>query len=88
MLQVQPARDALEAQRGAEPEPEALEQRGDIRAIPAQCLPALITGPAQEVARNWLAGRLTGDLREYAEPLAEAAWRSVRADRIRTNDGG
>ncbi|MEL0167457.1 MAG: TetR/AcrR family transcriptional regulator [Pseudomonadaceae bacterium] len=67
---------------------EALEQRGDIRAIPAQCLPALITGPAQEVARNWLAGRLTGDLREYAEPLAEAAWRSVRADRIRTNDGG
>lgn len=67
---------------------EALEQRGEIRPIPAQCLPALITGPAQEVARNWLAGKMAGDLREYAPALAEAAWRSVKADLIIDNDGG
>lgn len=67
---------------------EEMQTHGDLRTIPAPCIPALITGPAQEIAKAWLAGRLKGALLDYAEPLAEAAWRSVRADDISSGDEG
>jgi AcrR family transcriptional regulator len=35
-------------------------------------------GPAQLVARDWIAGRLRGRPGALADPLAEAAWRSFR----------
>ena len=36
-------------------------------------------GPAQAVARDWIAGRLRGAPTAVADELAEAAWRSFRA---------
>src|SRR5918998_5233515 len=36
-------------------------------------------GPAQAVARDWIAGRLRGRPAEVGEELAEAAWRAFRA---------
>jgi AcrR family transcriptional regulator len=40
---------------------------------------AVWSGPAQLVARDWIAGRLRGKPSALAEELAEAAWRSFRA---------
>jgi hypothetical protein len=40
---------------------------------------AVWLGPAQLVARDWIAGRLRGRPTDLAAPLAEAAWRSFRA---------
>jgi AcrR family transcriptional regulator len=39
---------------------------------------AVWLGPAQAVARDWIAGRLRGRPADVGEPLAEAAWRSFR----------
>ena len=36
-------------------------------------------GPAQAVARDWIAGRLRGRPGELSPALEEAAWRSFRA---------
>jgi AcrR family transcriptional regulator len=40
---------------------------------------AVWSGPAQLVARDWIAGRLRGKPSALAPALAEAAWRSFRA---------
>jgi AcrR family transcriptional regulator len=48
-----------------------------VRLPPALYVP-LILGSASHVARHWLLHRLSFDLSEIAETLAEAAWKSLR----------
>lgn len=57
-------------------------ERGEVMRLPLSLYAPLITGPAHELARHWLAGRTpdVARLTDVAEPLAEAAWRSVRAE--------
>ena len=51
---------------------------GAIRDLGAAAAPVWL-GPAQLVARDWIAGRLRGKPGALANELAEAAWRSFRA---------
>ena len=53
-------------------------EAGAIRDLGPAAL-AVWFGPAQIVARDWIAGRLRGGPTELAPELAEAAWRSFRA---------
>jgi AcrR family transcriptional regulator len=58
---------------------------GEIRrAAPALYVP-LILGPTSSFARHWLAHRLTLDMNEVAETLAESAWNSLRIDAVHTD---
>jgi AcrR family transcriptional regulator len=52
---------------------------GCFRDLPPECFASIIVGPAHDMARNWLAGRLKKNLADYREVLAEAAWMAVRA---------
>jgi AcrR family transcriptional regulator len=54
-------------------------QRPEIRPLPLGVFYATVIGPAQEVSRLWLAGRIPS-LRGLEDELAAAAWRAVRAD--------
>jgi AcrR family transcriptional regulator len=58
---------------------EWVEKRPEIRPLPLEVFYATVIGPAQEVSRLWLAGRI-GSLRRLEDELAAAAWRAVRAD--------
>ncbi len=54
-------------------------EAGEIRDLgPATA--AVWLGPAQAVARDWIAGRMRGAPSELADALADAAWRSFRAE--------
>ena len=53
-------------------------EAGAIRDLGAAA-GAVWFGPAQVVARDWMAGRLRGEPTALAPALAEAAWRSFRA---------
>jgi AcrR family transcriptional regulator len=53
--------------------------RPEIRPLPREAFYAVVIGPAQELSRHWLAGRV-GSLRRLETELAEAAWRAVRSD--------
>lgn len=55
------------------------EQRAEIRPLPREVFYAAVIGPAQEVSRLWLAGRIRPP-RAFEEELATAAWRAVRED--------
>jgi AcrR family transcriptional regulator len=48
-----------------------------IRPLPGEVFYAVVFGPAQELSRSWLAGRIRS-LRRLEKELAEAAWRAVR----------
>ncbi|GAA6129858.1 TetR/AcrR family transcriptional regulator [Halopseudomonas sabulinigri] len=54
-------------------------EQGCFRDLPPECFASIIIGPAHDMARNWLAGRLSKNLVEYREMLAETAWLAVRA---------
>ncbi|RMF17424.1 MAG: TetR/AcrR family transcriptional regulator [Gammaproteobacteria bacterium] len=54
-------------------------EAGRIRKLPFAVFHALVNGPAQDLVRNWLGGRLKGRPSDWSEVLADAAWRSVRA---------
>jgi AcrR family transcriptional regulator len=56
-----------------------VERRAAIRPLPREVFYATVIGPAQEVSRLWLAGRVRS-LRRLEDELAEAAWRAIRAD--------
>jgi AcrR family transcriptional regulator len=58
---------------------EWVEQRPAIRPLRREVFYATVIGPAQELSRHWLAGRIRS-LRKLEDELAEAAWRAVRAD--------
>jgi AcrR family transcriptional regulator len=56
-----------------------VERQGEIRELPREVFYAVVIGPAQEVSRLWLSGRVAS-LRRLEGELAAAAWRAVRAD--------
>jgi AcrR family transcriptional regulator len=51
---------------------------GKLKALPRECYPSLIIGPAHDYARLWLSGRAKTDIKAYREVFAEAAWNSVK----------
>jgi AcrR family transcriptional regulator len=53
-------------------------QAGRIRTVPRSLYFPLVIGPSQELAREWLEGRLDMPLEEAAPLLAEAAWNAIR----------
>jgi AcrR family transcriptional regulator len=53
-------------------------RRPAIRPLPREVFYAAVIGPAQEVSRLWLAGRIPS-LRRLEDELADAAWRAVRS---------
>jgi AcrR family transcriptional regulator len=50
---------------------------GEMIDLPRDLLIAILLGPSQEFARNWLSGRTKTDLDDAARVLADAAWRSL-----------
>lgn len=54
-------------------------EQGCFRDLPPECFASIVIGPAHDMARNWLAGRLSKNLVEYRDMLAETAWLAVRA---------
>lgn len=52
-------------------------ERGEIKRLPPALYVSLIIGSAAHLARHWLANRVSVDLLEVAEPLADAAWESL-----------
>jgi AcrR family transcriptional regulator len=53
-------------------------EAGRIRKVPRSLYFPLVIGPSQELAREWLEGRLDMSLEEAAPLLAEAAWNAIR----------
>ena len=51
---------------------------GEMIELPRDLLIAILLGPAQEFARNWLAGRTRTELEDAAYVLGESAWRALR----------
>ena len=58
---------------------EWVERQPAIRPLQREVFYATVIGPAQELSRHWLAGRIQS-LRRLEDELAETAWRAVRAD--------
>jgi len=54
-----------------------IEVRPAIRPLPREAFYAIVFGPAQELSRAWLGGRIQS-LRGHEDELAAAAWRAVR----------
>lgn len=55
-------------------------EAGELRPLPADLWEPVLLGPAQELARLWLAGRTQISLRRAADELGETTWRAVRGD--------
>ena len=53
---------------------------GELRQLGPELVTALWIGPSHELARHWLANRSKASLQDAAAVLAEAAWRSLRAE--------
>jgi AcrR family transcriptional regulator len=56
-----------------------VERQPAIRPLRREVFYAMVVGPAQELSRSWLAGRVPS-LRKLEDELAEAAWRAIRAN--------
>ncbi|MCP8465619.1 TetR/AcrR family transcriptional regulator [Pseudomonas sp. ZM23] len=52
---------------------------GAFKNLAPELFNSVVIGPAQDYARNWLAGRTRVDLIDCREQLAQIAWDSVRA---------
>ena len=50
-------------------------QEGTIARFPQNLYVPLALGPSREYIRHWLRTRLTAEIKEAREPLAEAAWK-------------
>lgn len=55
-------------------------QRGLLRPMPMEMFSVLITGPTQEYARHWLAGRYKTPLIKQKDALADAAWLALKVN--------
>jgi AcrR family transcriptional regulator len=53
---------------------------GEIRKVPADLYYALWIGPAHELARHLLSGRVQTPWQQAADLLADAAWTALRAE--------
>jgi len=51
---------------------------GFIRRLPVDLYPALILGPCQEFAREWLAGSTKTEIKTAGRKIANAVWRAVK----------
>lgn len=56
---------------------------GTLRQMPYELYVAILLGPAQELSRHWLGGRITLDPRDAIEELSAAAWRSLAAEGVK-----
>jgi AcrR family transcriptional regulator len=52
-------------------------QSGAIRKLPMDLYGSVIIGPCQELAREWLAGKVSTPMAQARAVLAEAAWRAL-----------
>jgi len=50
---------------------------GEMIELPRDLMIAILLGPSQEFARNWVAGRTRTELEDAADVLAESAWRAL-----------
>ena len=69
-------RAVIEATRGWL---ERAVETGALRRLPTQLFSAVVIGPSQEFARQWLKRRDRDAFDQARTELAEAAWRAVRA---------
>ncbi len=58
---------------------------GEVKRVAPALYVPLVLGPTSSFARHWLAHRLTLDMSEVAETLAESAWNSLRNDTLQTD---
>jgi hypothetical protein len=80
-LAAEPLRALNESYRaGVQSWLERVGHDGALRPLPYDVYASLVTGPAQEFARRWIAGVADIEIDEAARLLAEAAWRATRAD--------
>jgi AcrR family transcriptional regulator len=52
-------------------------RQGVLRRLPTELYGPLLLGPSQELARNWLGGRIAFDPRGAIDELSSAAWRTL-----------
>lgn len=57
----------------------AEQQAGRMPRVSFNVLHALVFAPSQELAKNWLAGRLRKEPTEYADRMGRAAWAAIVA---------
>lgn len=50
----------------------------EIKKLPFEVYHSLIIGPAQDFALRWLAGKTRGELSDYRDLYAEAAWQAIK----------
>ncbi|CDG82707.1 TetR/AcrR family transcriptional regulator [Janthinobacterium agaricidamnosum] len=55
-------------------------RQGILRRLPAELYSPLLLGPAQDLARHWLGGRIEFDPLSVIDELSGAAWRSLAVD--------
>lgn len=55
-------------------------EAGELERLPGEIYAPLLTGPAEELIRHWLAGRKARAPTDYADLLARLAWKSLRAE--------
>jgi hypothetical protein len=53
---------------------------GHLKNLPRDLYVAVLLGPGQEFARQWLAGRARTEPNEAAQALARVAWQSLRTE--------
>lgn len=51
---------------------------GAFRRLPRECFASLVIGPVHDYARRWLNAQVTGDITDYIDVFATAAWNTVR----------
>jgi AcrR family transcriptional regulator len=54
------------------------QESGQIRKLPTDLYPALIMGPCQAFARDWLAKRARTSMKTAKAKIADAVWLTVR----------
>ena len=59
-------------------------KQGVLRRLPTELYGPLLLGPSQELARNWLGGRIEFDPRSAVDELSSAAWRSLACNPVHT----
>jgi AcrR family transcriptional regulator len=59
-------------------------RQGILRRLPVELYGPILLGPAQELARNWLGGRIEFDLLGAVDELSSAAWRSLATNPAHT----
>jgi AcrR family transcriptional regulator len=55
---------------------------GELKVRSMLLISAIVNGPAHAIARRWLAGQLDRPPTAYVEPLADAAWASLRGEPV------